>query len=82
LALASSFVLFTLYKIGRADGWEIGLTQYLYLHTQNILTQLVIPEVGFQSTIPVFERAKILHALDLSTSVIGSVWILLFIFHT
>jgi hypothetical protein len=30
-----------------------------------------MPEVGFEPTIPVFERAKIFHALDGATTVIG-----------
>jgi hypothetical protein len=30
-----------------------------------------MPEVGFEPTIPVFERAKIVHALDCEATVIG-----------
>jgi hypothetical protein len=30
-----------------------------------------MPRVGFEPTIPVFERAKTIHALDLAASVIG-----------
>jgi hypothetical protein len=30
-----------------------------------------MPEVGFEPTIPVFERAKTVHALDRATTVIG-----------
>jgi hypothetical protein len=32
-----------------------------------------MPRVGFESTIPVFERAKMVHALDVVATVIGSV---------
>jgi hypothetical protein len=32
-----------------------------------------MPRVGFESTIPVFERAKTVHALDRAATVIGSV---------
>jgi hypothetical protein len=31
-----------------------------------------MPEVGFKSTIPVFERAKMVHALDRAANVIGT----------
>jgi hypothetical protein len=31
-----------------------------------------MPRVGFESTIPVFERAKTVHALDRAATVIGS----------
>jgi hypothetical protein len=30
-----------------------------------------MPRVGFEPTIPVFERAKTVHALDRATTVIG-----------
>jgi hypothetical protein len=39
--------------------------------TQNKRTQTSMPRVGFESTIPVFERAKAVHALDLAAIVIG-----------
>jgi hypothetical protein len=32
--------------------------------TQNKRTQTTMPRVGFEPTIPVFERAKAVHALD------------------
>jgi hypothetical protein len=38
---------------------------------QNKRTQTSIPLVGFEPTIPVFERAKTVHALDLAVTVIG-----------
>jgi hypothetical protein len=31
-----------------------------------------MPQVGFESTIPVFERAKTVHALDRAATVIGT----------
>jgi hypothetical protein len=44
-----------------------------YLHTgqikQNKRTQICIPQVGFEPTIPVFERAKTVHALDRAVTV-------------
>jgi hypothetical protein len=40
--------------------------------TRNKRTQTSMPLVGFEPTIPVFERAKIVHALDLAATVIGA----------
>jgi hypothetical protein len=46
-----------------------------YLHTgqhkQNKRTQVFMPRVEFEPTIPVFERAKTVHALDRAATVIG-----------
>jgi hypothetical protein len=39
--------------------------------TQNKLTQTSMPRVGFEPAIPVFERAKTVHALDRAATVIG-----------
>jgi hypothetical protein len=38
---------------------------------QNKHTQISMSQVGFEPTIPVFERAKTVHALDLVAAVIG-----------
>jgi hypothetical protein len=35
------------------------------------LRQTSVPRMGFESLIPAFERAKIIHALDRATTVIG-----------
>jgi hypothetical protein len=40
-------------------------------YTQNKRTQASMPEVGFEPTIPVFERAKTVHALNCASIVIG-----------
>jgi hypothetical protein len=32
-----------------------------------------MPQVGFEPTIPVFERAKTVHALDRTATVIGEI---------
>jgi hypothetical protein len=40
--------------------------------TQNKRIQTSIPRVGFEPRIPVFERAKIVHALDRAVTVIGN----------
>jgi hypothetical protein len=33
-----------------------------------------MPRVGFEPTIPVLERAKTVHALDIAATVIGICW--------
>jgi hypothetical protein len=43
---------------------------YKTTQTQNNRTQTSIPRVSFEPTIPVFERAKIVHALDRAATVI------------
>jgi hypothetical protein len=40
--------------------------------TQNRRTQTSMPQVGFEPTTPVFERAKTVHALVRATTVIDS----------
>jgi hypothetical protein len=40
--------------------------------TQNKRTQTSMPQVGFEPTVPVFERAKTVHALDHAATVLGS----------
>jgi hypothetical protein len=56
-------------------GRGISPPQGCYLHrttqTQNKSRQTSMPRVGFEPTIPVFERTKIIHALDRATTVIG-----------
>jgi hypothetical protein len=56
-------------------GRVISASQGLYLnrgqHKQNKHTQTSMPRVGFGPTIPVFERAKTVHALDRAATVIG-----------
>jgi hypothetical protein len=55
----------------------LALSQGRYLHrttqTQKKRRQTSICGVGFEPTIPVFERAKIVHALDRAATVIGPV---------
>jgi hypothetical protein len=40
--------------------------------TQNKRTQTSMPRMGFESTIPVFDRAETVHALDRAATVIGT----------
>jgi hypothetical protein len=48
--------------------------RYLYTgqHKQNKRTQTYMPQVGFEPTIQVFERAKTVHALYRAATVIGT----------
>jgi hypothetical protein len=39
--------------------------------TQNKRTQTSMPHAGFEATIPVFQRAKTVHALDRAATVTG-----------
>jgi hypothetical protein len=53
-------------------GRRIRPSQGRYLiQTQNKRKQISMPRVGFEFTIPLFERAKIFHALDRAAIVIG-----------
>jgi hypothetical protein len=58
-------------------GRVISLSQGRYLHTgqhKNKRTQTSMPWVGFESTIPAFERAKTVHAFDHAATVIDLSW--------
>jgi hypothetical protein len=58
----------------------ISPSQGLYLHTEqhehriNAHDTESMPWVGFEPTIPAFERAKIVHVLDRAATVIGQMW--------
>jgi hypothetical protein len=53
-------------------GRVINPSQGRYLtQTQNKHRQTSMPRVGFEPTIPAFERAKTVHALDHTATVIG-----------
>jgi hypothetical protein len=56
-------------------GRGISSLQGRYVHTeqrkQNIPTQTFMPRVGFEPRIPVFERAKTVHASDRAATLIG-----------
>jgi hypothetical protein len=53
----------------------ISQSQGRYLHTeqhkQNKRTQISMPRVGFEPTIPVFERTKTVHALGRAATVVS-----------
>jgi hypothetical protein len=42
--------------------------------TQNKRTKTSMPQVGFEPTIPLFERTKTVYALDCAATVIGTLW--------
>jgi hypothetical protein len=66
-----------LYTVGRTPwtGYQ-PVTRHLLTHRttqkENKRTQTSMPQVEFEPTIPVFERAKTVHALDRAATVIGS----------
>jgi hypothetical protein len=64
------------------DGGDQPVARPLPAHTtaqtQNKRTQTSMPQVGLEPTIPVFERAKTILALDRATTVIGKEELLLF----
>jgi hypothetical protein len=66
--LGRFFSFLILYTVGRTP-W-IGDQPVAGL-TQNKRRQTSIPRVGLEPTIPVFERAKAVHALDRAATVIG-----------
>jgi hypothetical protein len=64
------------YKVGRTP-WtgDQPVARPLPIHrteqTQNKRTQTSMPQVEFEPTVPVFEWAKTVHALDRASTVIG-----------
>jgi hypothetical protein len=70
------FQFLNFYTVGRTP-WtgDQTFTRPLPTHrtarTQNKLTQTSMPRMGFESTIPTFERAKTVHALDRAATVTG-----------
>jgi hypothetical protein len=78
------FRFLNLYRVGRTP-WTrdqpVGrsLPTHRTTQTQNKLTQTSMPRMGFESRIPVFERAKTVHVLllDRATTVIGRLPIML-----
>jgi hypothetical protein len=58
----------------RLLGWVIRLSQGRTTQTQNTPIQISIPLVGFETTIPVFERKNIFHASDRAASLFGTLY--------
>jgi hypothetical protein len=56
-------------------GWGISLSQGHYLHTEQHKQRIKAHNTdihGFEPTIPAFERAEIVHALDRTATVFGT----------
>jgi hypothetical protein len=72
------FQFHNLYKVGGTP-WTVDqpvarpLPTHRTTQTQNKRTQTSMPRVGFEPTIPVFERAKTVHALECLATEIGNV---------
>jgi hypothetical protein len=76
LGLGRFFSFLISYTVGRSP-WTRDqlvarpLSAYRTTQTRNKRTQIAMPQVGFEPTIPVFGRAKTIHALDLAATVVG-----------
>jgi hypothetical protein len=76
LVLGRFFSFLILYTVGRTP-WTRDqpvarpLPTHRTAQTQNKRTQTSMPQVGFEPTIPAFERVKKVHALDRVATVIG-----------
>jgi hypothetical protein len=58
--------------LGRGHNPSQGLyLQHRTTRTQNKSIQASMPRVGFETTTPVFERAKTVHGLDRAATVVG-----------
>jgi hypothetical protein len=74
-ALSAIFTFLILFMVGRTT-WtgDQSVARPLPIHratqTQNKRTQTSMPQVGFELTISVFERAKTVHVLDSAATVI------------
>jgi hypothetical protein len=76
LGLGRFFSFLILYTVGRTPWTEDQpiarpLPTHRTTQTQNKHRQTSMPEVGFEPTIGVFERANTVHALDRGATVIG-----------
>jgi hypothetical protein len=71
------FQLLNLHTVGRTrwtgdQHFATPLVTHKTTHTQNKSTETCMPWVGFEPTIPVFERGKTVNALGRATTVIGT----------
>jgi hypothetical protein len=77
LDLGGFFSFLILYTVGRIP-WTGDqpvarpLSTHRTTQTPNKRTQTSMPRVGFELTIPAFERAKTVHALNRAATVIGT----------
>jgi hypothetical protein len=68
--LGRFFSFSILYTVDRSS-WTGISRRKAATYTQNKRTQIPMPRVGFEATIPVFERAKTFHALGRTATGIG-----------
>jgi hypothetical protein len=67
------FSFLILYTVGITPWmWDQTVTRPLPTQTQNKRTQTSMAVVRFEPTIPLFERAKTVHALNCAVTEIGS----------
>jgi hypothetical protein len=71
LDLGRCSVFLLLYAVGMAPWTGSSARRKAATYTQNKRTQTSMLPVGFDPTIPVFERAKTVHVLDRAATVIG-----------
>jgi hypothetical protein len=72
-----SFLIYTQFCKTPRTGYEPvarPLPTRRTIQTRNKCTQTYMPRVGFETTIPEFEQAKTVHALDRAATVIGVSW--------
>jgi hypothetical protein len=73
--LGRFFQFINLYTVGRTpwtgDQPSQGRCLHTEQHKQNKRTQTSVPRLGFEPTIPVFERTKTVLVLDRAVTVIG-----------
>jgi hypothetical protein len=72
----SLFTFLIFYTVGRTPWMEDQpvarpLPKHRMTQTQNKRTQTSMPLMGFEHTIPVFDRAKGVHALDRAATIMG-----------
>jgi hypothetical protein len=77
LGLSRFFSFLIFYTVSRTPWTEDQpfarlLPAYRTVQTQNNRTQIFMHKVGFEPMIPVFERARIFHALDLEANLIAT----------
>jgi hypothetical protein len=68
-----SFLIYT-QSVGllkRVTSPSQGFYLYTEQHIHRVNTQISMPQVGFEPTIAVFERAKTFHVLDRAATAIG-----------
>jgi hypothetical protein len=69
----SFFIFYTVSRTPSSGDQSVArpLPAHRTAQTQKKRTQTPMPKMGFKPTIPVFERAKTIHALDREATVIG-----------